>query len=127
MIRIIFKTDAESSIGRGAVMYRAHFQPRMAMLIEAMAQSVEDIFPAAQVLRVTEGWRPQRQRGRRDLHTELRALDFTVEFPSGTRATSGEYARVTEQCRSLVGDANYDFEVHGEGLNLHIHAEYDPK
>lgn len=126
-LRIEFKTDAESSIGRGAVLYRQHFLPRMQVLLEGMARATEERLPAARTLRVTEGWRPQREAGRRDLHTELKAFDFTIEFIRGIRATLEEYQRVAEYCRELVGDANYDFLVHGEGSNLHIHAEFDPK
>lgn len=127
MLRIEFKTDSESSIGRGAVLYRQHFAARMAVLLEGMATAVEDKLPAARTLRVTEGWRPVREPGKRDLHTEYRAFDFTIEFLPGIRALPDEYRAVAERCRELVGDANYDFEVHGEGTNLHIHAEFDPK
>jgi hypothetical protein len=126
-LRIEFKTDEESSIGRGAVIYRQHFLPIMLPLFEGMARATEEKLPAARTLRVTEGWRPQRTPGKRDLHTEMKALDFTIEFIRGIRATLEEYRRVAEHCRGIVGDADYDFFVHGEGSNLHIHAEYDPK
>jgi hypothetical protein len=127
MLRIEFKTDPESAIGRGAVLYRKHFEPHMAILLEGMAAAVEDRLPAAKTLRVTEGWRPVREPGKRDLHTELRAFDFTIEYIRNIRATLDEYRTVAEHCRAIVGDADYDFLVHGEDSNLHIHAEYDPK
>lgn len=126
-LRIEFKTDAESSIGRGAVLYRSHFTPIMARLVHGMATATEEVLPRAKVLRVTEGWRPPREKGVRDLHSELRAFDFTIEFLPGVRAIIEEYRRVAEKCRAIVGDADYDFLVHGEGTNLHVHAEYDPK
>lgn len=125
-VRIIFKTDAESGVNRGAITYRQHFEPRMAKLLEGMARAVEEKLPAAKVLRVTEGYRPQRVAGQRDRHTDLCAFDFTIEFIQAIRATEDEYKRVAEHCRKLVGDADYDFLVHGEGAGLHIHAEYDP-
>lgn len=126
-LRIEFKTDAESAIGRGAVLYRSHFSPRMAKLVEGMAMATEELLSRAKTLRVTEGWRPPRVKGVRDLHSELRAFDFTIEFMPGIRATIDEYRRVAEKCRAIVGDADYDFLVHGEGSNLHVHAEFDPK
>lgn len=125
-LRIIVKDDRDSTIGRGGVLYREHFAPRMAKLIEGMAKSTEFVLPKARTLRVTEGWRPQRVPGRRDAHTELKAFDFTIEFPDGRRATTDEYIRVAENTRAAVGDGEYDFEVHGDLSNLHIHAEYDP-
>lgn len=126
-LRIQFKTDKESSIGRGAVLYRSHFTPIMAKLVHGMAAATEEILPRAKMLRVTEAWRPPQVKGVRDLHSELRAFDFTIEFLPGIRALEEEYRRVAEKCRAIVGDADYDFLVHGVGSNLHIHAEHDPK
>lgn len=126
-LRIVLKTDVESTIQRGAVLHREHFEPRMARLIEGVAKATEELLSHAQVLCVTEGWRPQRDPKKRDLHTQLRALDFTIRFIRGIRATEDEYKRVAERARTIVGDAEYDFECHGEGTGFHIHGEFDPK
>lgn len=125
-LRIIVKDDRDSSVGRGGYLLPEHFAPRMAKLVEATTKSVEWLLPKARVLRITEGWRSQRSPTRRDAHSELRAFDFTIEFTGGQRATFEEYHQVAEHTRKIVGDAEYDFLVHGEGSNLHIHAEFDP-
>lgn len=125
--RATVKTDAQSTIGRGAVLYREHFEPPMARLTAAIIRAAERLLPSSQVM-LTEGWRPQREPGRRDLHTELAAIDYTIWLPTlKRRATTAEYRAVAEAARAEVGDAEYDFLVHGVGLNEHIHAERDPK
>lgn len=126
-LRIIVKDDRDSSLGRGGYLVREHFEPRMAVLVEAIAKATEYHLPEARTLRITEGWRPQRDPHRRDLHTLLRAFDFTISYPSGGRASMAEYTLVANEARATVGDHQYDFEVHGEGLGLHIHAEFDPR
>lgn len=126
-MRIIFKDDRDSSIGRGAWVCSEHFDPVMALLLYKVARNAEALLPEVAVLYVTEGWRPQRIEGRRDRHTDLRAFDFTIEMEDGRRATRAEYVLVSECTRAAVGDKNYDFAVHGEKTGLHIHAEFDPK
>lgn len=126
-LRIIVKDDRDSSIGRGGVLRREHFDPRMARLVEAVARATETLLPHAIVLFITEGWRPSIRPEGRDLHTELRAFDFTIEFIRRIRAIENEYELVARDARAIVGDAEYDFQVHGEGSNMHIHAEFDPK
>lgn len=126
-LRIIVKDDRDSAVGRGGYLLPEHFAPHLSKLVEATARSVESILPSARILRITEGWRPQRNPSRRDAHAELAAFDFTVEFAGGQRATFDEYRRVAERTRQTVGDAAYDFLVHGDGSNLHIHAEHDPR
>lgn len=125
-LRIVMKDDRDSAIGRGGYLLPEHFAPRMAQLVHATAESVEALFPTARVLRITEGWRPQRSPNKRDAHATLDALDFTIEFTGSQRATFEEYTEVVARARAIVGDANYDFLVHGEAANLHIHGEYDP-
>lgn len=127
-LRIIVKTDYESGTGRGAVLYRQHFEPRMAKLTAAIAEATAELLPEAIHLRMTEGYRPPRVAGKRDKHSTMEAIDYTVVFTGGRRASFEQYSKVAERARALVGDAEYDFLVHGEVSNgsLHIHAEYDP-
>jgi hypothetical protein len=130
-VRIIVKADAldaapDLSTGRGGVLYADHFAPRLAALTQAVAEVCAAVLPAGEVVvRITEGWRPQRVPGRRDAHTELCALDYTIEL-EGARISESEYKLVAERTRAKVGDASYDFECHGVGRGFHIHGEFDP-
>lgn len=130
-VRIIFKCDHESGPHRAAFMYAEHFESPMVQLISTIARQVEVLIPGAVLLRITEGHRNPRVPGRRDLHSTLKAIDFTIvkqnEAGEYTRATNAEYVLVVACTRKIVGDADYDFAVHGEGPAEHIHAEFDPK
>jgi hypothetical protein len=126
-LRIVFKSDFEAGTDKGARMYAEHFESPVVELIAGTARETERLLPAAQTLRVTEGWRPSIRPTGRDLHTALKAIDFTIVFEGGVRATEAQYRMVAEAVRAKVGDAGYDFAVHGEGFGVHIHAEYDPK
>lgn len=126
-LQIVFKSDLEAGVNRGARMFAAHFEHPVVELISTMARQGHRLIPDAKILRVTEGYRPQRRPDRRDLHAEFRALDFTVVKEGGSRATQAEYILLAEGVRAKLGDKDYDFEVHGEDYAMHIHAEYDPK
>ena len=121
--RIFVKRDYESSIGRGAVLYAAHFQDGLAALVRAAVSAasagVEDVW-------ITEGWRPARRAGVRDLHEQLRALDFTYRLVGGVRPTRDEYEEAVRRMRLTLGP-DYDIQAHGENDGLHIHGEIDPK
>lgn len=82
-LRHIIKTDAESSIGRGCILHGGHFRPEIMAMPRAVDAATAKLFPQFTTIRWTEGWRPARKdergRRRRDLHAELRALDFTIE------------------------------------------------
>ena len=121
--RVIFKDDRDSSIGRGCQLFAAHFVP---VVMELLTRSVQAFAGNKRVatIRVTEGWRSIRTA--RDLHEHCRALDFTAEDGDGKRISRAEYDQVGVQIRRWLGQ-NYDVVVHGEGLGLHIHVEYDPK
>lgn len=128
-LRIVFKSDYEAGTNKGARMYAAHFEGKVVLLIPAMARWAKRLIPDAEVLRVTEGYRPSIRPGKtgRDLHSEFKAIDFTIVKTGGIRATAAEYKAVQEAVRGELGDATYDFETHGKGLAMHIHAEVDPK
>ena len=121
--RVIFKDDRDSASGRGCRMFAAHFTHYvMAILIHGVQAFSLD--KTVKVIRLTEGHRHIRDT--RDLHEECRAFDFTAEMEEGTRIPRAAYERVGHQMRKWLG-SDYDVIVHGEGTNLHIHAEYDPK
>lgn len=125
--RIHVKTDAESSIGRGCVLYGAHSRPEIAAMDHAMCAATSKLYPRFLVIRKTEGWRPQREAGKRDLHTEMRAIDYTVETETGFRATEQELRNIAFKAKETLGD-DYDVEVHAVGSDaVHIHAELDPR
>jgi len=122
--RVIFKDDRDSSSGRGCRLYSNHFTSfNMLMLVSAVQAFTER--PNIGVIRFTEGWRDIRN-DRLDLHEECRAFDVTAEDTSKNRFTYTQYEIVAQKIRFLVGPG-YDIVVHGEGSNLHIHMEFDPK
>ncbi len=120
--RIHFKTDDQSSIGRGAVMRAGHFRPEMARILWAVGVTADPMWTD---VTISEGDRPKTRKGR-DLHPELRALDVSLNHSHGdvsTRRKEGE--AWAERIRDLLGP-DYEWEVHGKGRNLHLHIELDP-
>lgn len=125
-LQIIIKCDHESGPHRQAFLFAEHFEPPMANLTAVIARQGKALVPGALKLRITEGHRLPRVPGKRDLHSELKAVDYTIVKADGSRATEDQYKLVAEATRKIVGDADYDFAVHGEGPSMHIHAEFDP-
>ena len=120
--RILFKTDDQSSIGRGCVTYGGHFRREIAHILWVAARTADRSWES---ITVSEGWRPQDDDGR-DLHPELRAFDFSLNHIDGDeddrwRAGKEWVARM----RILLGP-DYQIQLHGKGRNLHIHVELDP-
>ena len=121
--RIIFKRDSESSIGRGAVIYRAHFRPEVASILYWAA------FHAPKELGgemwVTEGWRDIRDS--RDLHEESRAFDLDC-----TRIEASSHNirfKIAQMWASLLSEElgpDYQVILHGGEMSLHLHVELDP-
>lgn len=121
--RVIFKDDRDASSGRGCRVYAAHFTP---VVMDIWRHGVKAFAANKRVrtIRLTEGWRDVREG--RDCHEEARAFDFTAEDEKGKRISEAEYKSIAAQIRAWLGD-DYDVVLHGEGLGLHIHVEYDPK
>lgn len=119
--RIYFKRDEESSVGRGAILYAAHFVPEVSVMVWAVARSCTALI--AEVW-VTEAYRDIRDE--RDMHEECRALDFTFRTSSGARPGDDYYEDAAMEAAKLLGP-DYDLICHGEGAGFHIHVEYDPK
>ena len=129
-LRIIFKDDRDSSIGRGCILNLAHLRPEVIVMVRAAAATAP-IMDGNYIL-ISEGWRSIRER--RDLHKEGRAFDVSLNNVVGGE----DYAR-----RLVIGRAwgqrtsellnitefgrTYQIEVHGTGTNLHMHMEMDPQ
>lgn len=120
--RVIVKRDAESSIGRGAVLFGAHFQPKISAIVMNVCNIVRDMDCGDSVW-ITEGYRDIRDT--RDLHEELLALDLTISN-KGVKITPALYDEVADRLAMRLGP-DYDVVAHGEGPQLHIHAEWDPE
>jgi len=120
--RVFVKRDEESSVGRGAILYGAHWRPEIAAIVWAACVASKDVSPGIKEVILTEGYRDIRDT--RDLHEELRALDITFRLDHQLRPTLGEYARLRDRMKELLGP-DYDVLAHGEDTQLHIHSEYD--
>lgn len=123
-VRIIFKDDRDSSIGRGAVLHAAHFRPEMAEVIYVMAHTAPH---GTDHIVVSEGFREQ-TRESLDLHARRQAFDFSLNlWPGFSYAQRESIGREwAARARALLGP-DYDIVIHGSGLNLHVHVEFDPK
>ena len=120
--RIHFKTDAQSSIGRGAVMMSGHFRPEIARIIWAAGVTADPMWTD---ITISEGDRPKIRPGR-DLHPELRALDISLNHLAGDVSTHRKAGEAwAERIRDLLGP-DYQVVVHGGEWNLHLHIELDP-
>lgn len=117
--RVIVKTDAESPIGRGCVLYGAHFRPEIALIVWAACRTTHHI----DEIRLTEGWRPSGDK--RDLHPELRALDI-VATRGGERLSLEEHKMIVMGMRRWL-NPDYQFRAHDAGSGVHIHVELDPQ
>lgn len=117
--RIIVKRDEESSIGRGCILYGAHFREGVSHIPRLICACAP---LKCQIVYLTEGWRDIRDS--RDLHETLCAFDATLEMPMGMRATESEYEQTAQRLRIALGPG-YDVIPHGEGMGLHLHIEWD--
>ena len=82
---------------------------------------------------VTEGWRQPRHA--RDLHNMCLAWDLRIhnlEVAPGDH--DEEYGRRltaawgwVNAMRDVHDDDRFQFDVHGQAMNVHIHAEFDPR
>jgi len=130
--RIVFKDDRDSSIQRGCHLYGGHFRPEISKIFHTVAQTAPHNIG---VVIFSEGHRPPRKLGERDLHTELRAIDVSLntifadpmaseeDILSNRRERGKEWA---DRIRRALGP-DYTVVLHGEGYNLHIHIELDPR
>lgn len=122
-VRIIFKRDEESNVNRGAVLYRAHFRPELAIILYwAAFHAPEEL---GNEMWVTEAWRNIRDS--RDLHEEMRAFDIDC-----TRIEAPDFKQKYDIARMwgifLQEEIGPDYQVilHGGQESLHLHVELDP-
>lgn len=122
--RVYVKRDDESSIGRGCILYGAHFRPEMAIIVWAACAAARELVPAVDECWLTEGFRDIRDiDAKMDRHEVLNALDITFRMqPGDFRPTDTDYHRIKVRMRELLGP-DYDVLFHA----AHIHAELDPK
>lgn len=125
--RIIFKDDRDSSIGRGCVLYGAHFRPEVICIVKAVVDTVSEAYPGLAGITFSEGHRHIRDT--RDLHEECRALDFSRHSTHGDGSTVSFSESQLHQLAIGISERlglDYFVLVHGEGANMHIHIELDP-
>lgn len=126
MPRVLFKTDDESNIGRGCHLTGAHMRREMQAILYAFERTAPEELA---YIKWTEGWRPPRA-NRRDLHSENRAFDLSLNYPEWTGR--GHAVRKDagidwgNRASALLGP-DYQIVIHGSGRNLHVHIELDPR
>ncbi len=120
--RIIVKADANSSIGRGCILYGAHFRPEMACIPYWVARTAPEELDEVVL---TEGWRDVRDS--RDLHEELRGIDVSLNglADGGGESKKSKAESWAARLRERLG-SDYQVILHGDGLNYHMHCELDP-
>ncbi len=118
--RVIFKDDRDSAIGRGAILYGAHFRAEVSKIVYVVAQTAPHHLD---VVVISEGWRDTRDT--RDLHEESRALDVSLRDMPGGEIGSQMAESWCHRLRDTLGP-DYDVQSHGDGDNWHLHIELDP-
>jgi len=121
--RIIFKRDSESSVGRGAVIYHAHFRPEIATIIYWAAFYAPS--ELGEEMWITEGWRDIRDK--RDLHKECRAFDIDcMRINAESYSLKFLIAQGWASCLADELGSDYQVILHGGEKALHLHVELDP-
>ena len=108
----------------GVVLRAAHLRPHMTAIIDASLQTSPQ--HGGNVVTITSAKRPDE--GGRSRHPMCGAFDFRCKSIIARSQTE----RITlatnwaGDMADLLGE-DYDVIAHGEGDDLHVHAEYDPK
>jgi hypothetical protein len=122
-IRIIFKRDSESSIGRGCILYRGHFRPEVIQILYFAALHAPG--ELGNEMWVTEGWRNIRDS--RDMHEELRAFDLDcMRIVAENHPQRYSIAQAWGKNISDELGPDYQIILHGGETALHLHIELDP-
>jgi hypothetical protein len=101
-------------------------RPHMTELLEVLLLVAPDTNDG--IMWVTEGWRPQRHPN--DAHTwcnawDVRSKNVIVATPAGRGDIMDQWG---EDARHEYGRGSpMQFDAHGMGAGLHLHAEYDPR
>ena len=115
---IAFKDSARLKLG--------HLRPHMSHLLEALLATAPETEDG--IMWVTEGYRPERHAN--DAHTwgnawDIRSKNVIADDWDELEIIMTEWGAETN---ALLGDSPaYQFEAHGSGTGLHLHAEYDPR
>ena len=105
----------------------SNFRPEMVALLTALLVTAPDTTDGRMV--ITEGHRPAQHTD--DAHTWCNAFDIRSQNVEAEDQDARELAmwhwvgRVRQRLDDPLG--SYQFVVHGEGFNMHIHAEIDPR
>lgn len=75
----------------------------------------------------TEAWRPARHTD--DAHNWCNAFDFRIRNIVGEHREERILIAMDwiKRQRAVHNDQRYQFELHGEGPNVHVHSEFDPR
>ena len=105
-------------------------RPHMIELLLALLATSPDTHDG--IMWVTEAWRPARHTD--DAHTWCNAFDIRSKNviergnSNSLRAKMTQWGRDTRQyLRQTSGVHSFQFEAHGDGQALHLHAEFDPR
>jgi len=116
-VEIEFKT--------GVKLRSAHGLPHVWRMLEVAAETAENL--ANDTMVVTEGYRDARHPD--DAHTWCLAFDLrihNIQLEGSLARYNAAWAWV-KRMRAVHQDPRYQFVVHGEGANAHIHMEFDPR
>lgn len=110
---------------KGVNVRPAHGLPHIWKLLEVAAETAPEMDDDHIV--VTEAWRLPRHPD--DAHTWCNAFDLRIHNIAERSADEREDAAWAwvKRMRAEHLDSRYQFVVHGEGANAHIHMEFDPR
>lgn len=108
----------------GVILRSAHLRPHMTAIVQAALDTAPNLSDGAVV--ITSAKRPDT--GGRSLHPKCGAFDFRCRSIVARSQTEriDKAEDWAGRIQMKLGD-DYDVIAHGDGDNLHVHAEYDPK
>jgi hypothetical protein len=100
-------------------------RPHMIDLLDVLLDVAPDT--ADGVMWITEGWRIERHPN--DAHTWCNAWDIRSKNVIEQGAFNKEFImnKWGNDARGVLSSGYFQFEAHGSGPALHLHAEYDPR
>ena len=103
----------------------AHGLPHVWKLLDIAADTAPSL--KNDTLVVTEGWRLPRHPD--DAHSWCLAFDLRIHNILEDHEEARKLAAWAwvKRMRAVLDDPRYQFDVHGEGRNAHIHMEFDPR
>ncbi|TFH40902.1 MAG: hypothetical protein E4H01_15780 [Lysobacterales bacterium] len=110
----------------GVTVRNTHELPHIAKIRDVAVATAPDT--ADGIMWITEAWRPPRHHD--DAHTWCCAFDLRIHniLKEHREAKILEGIEWIKRMRLVhIGDKRYQFELHGDGDNVHIHSEFDPR